>query len=325
MADQFTSIATTPGLADELSQDALDLAVRFALREMPTARMFVDSRPGNPNMHGATITLEKIEDFSDAVIAAATSPLTEEADVDSVKMPKPTPVQLTPNEYGFAVTRTKKFNLRAFTPPDPLIARAVAYHQSRVMDKLVQTTFQTGTQVRYANLHTAATTTATSADTIAADNLYNAKDHRRAVNSLRRQNVQPWAGGLYVSLTHPDVVLDLREETGADKWLAPQVYGVDQSKIWAGTVGVYEGVQFVQNNLVDYTANTGSIDVYQNYMFGRGAVVEWVLDEPHTVIGPVTDKLGRFRTVGWVGDLGWVVYENKALIRTLSTSAVANE
>ncbi len=324
MANAYTSIATTPGLADELSRAALDLAVRAALREYPTARMFVDSRPGNPNMSGATITLEKIEDFDAATILAATTPLTEEVDVDAVKMPKPTPVLISSDEYGFVVTRTKKFNARAFTPPDPIIARAVAYHQARVIDQLVQKTYQTGTQVRYANLHISNTVTATTADTITATNLFNAKDLRRAVATMRRSSAQPFYGGFVGALVHPDVLLDLREETGAAAWREPQVYGTDQSKVWTGEVGEFEGVRFVSNALVNYTANIGGIEVYQNYFFGRGAVVEWVLEEPHAVISPVTDKLERFRSVGWYGDLGWKVYEDKAIVRILSTAAIAN-
>jgi N4-gp56 family major capsid protein len=332
VTNQYTSVAagtgvSAAGLSVELVQDALDLMVKAALREIPTARMFVDSRPGNPNMKGATITLEKTEWFDrDAVIAAAT-PLNEEADVDSVRAPKPTPVTVTPDEYGFVVTRTRKFANRAFTPPDPIIAQQVAQHQAEVIDYLVQTTMQTGSNVRYANLHEDATTTATDVDEIAADNLINSKDIRRVVTTLRANKALPWYGNTIACLIHPDVILDLREETGADGWRAPQVYGTDQSKIWLGEVGEYEGVRFVQNALVHKAANEAlsPVDVYQTYFFGKNAIVEWVLEEPHAVISPQTDKLGRFHSVGWYGDLGWNVYEDKALYRLLSTASIANE
>lgn len=332
MTNLYTSVAaanlsTPAGLAVELVQDALDLMVRAALREIPTARMFVDSRPGNPNMRGATITLEKTEWFDDAAVLAATTPLTEESDVDSVRAPKPTPVTVTPDEYGFVVTRTRKFANRAFTPPDPIIAQQVAVHQARVIDYLVQATMQTGTNVRYANLHADATTTATDIDEIASDNLINSKDLRRVVTSLKGNNAIPWYGAAVACLIHPDVLLDLREETGADGWRYPQVYGADQSKIWLGEAGMYEGVRFVENNLVHFAANEAAtpVDVYQTYFFGKGAIVEQVLEEPHTVVSPQTDKLGRFHSVGWYGDLGWNVYENKALYRLLSTASIANE
>lgn len=328
MPNAFTSIATTPGLATELVQDAYDLVVGEALREIPTARMFVDRRPGNPAMKGATVTLEKSEWFDQAAVIAATTPLNEELDVDSVKSPKPTPIKVTPEEYGFAVTRTRKLNNRSFAPVDPIIARQVAQHEAETLDYLVQTTFKTGTNVRYANLHAANTgvgaVTATSADTITAKNLLNAKDVRRVVTKLRSAKATPFLGQFFGALVHPDAVLDLREEGGPGTWRTPKEY-VDPADIYLGELGEFEGVRFVQNALVHKLANVGSVDVYQNYFFGKGAIVEWVLDEPHVVIGPVVDKLGRFHTVGWLGDLGWTVYENKAVHRILAAASIAEE
>lgn len=325
MAEQYTSIATTPGLGTEYVQTAYDLLVNEALRELPTSRMFVDKRPGNPAMSGATIRLEKNEWFDSAAVLAAITPLNEEADVESVKAPKPTPVDVTPQEYGFAVTRTKKLNARSFAPVDPIIARQVAQHQAEVIDYLVQTTFKTGTNIRYANLHADNSVTATSANTVTATNLLNAKDLNRTVTKLRSGKVTPWDGVYYACLAHPDTVLDLREETGSGGWLVPNAYGTDQSRLWLGEIGAFGGVRFVQNALVHKAANTGSVDVYQNYFFGKGSIVEYVLEEPHVVVGPPADKLGRFHTVGWYGDLGWNVFENKALFRVLSAASIAEE
>ncbi len=47
-------------------------------------------------------------------------------------------------------------------------------------------------------------------------------------------------------------------------------------------------------------------------LLGKQALVEVVSYEPKTVIGPVTDHLNRFRSVGWKGLLGWNIYRPEA-------------
>lgn len=319
MANEYTSIATTPGIATELVQPTYDLAVNFALRSIPTARQFVTKRDQRPAMRGSSVTLEKIEFFSKASITAAKTPLTEESDVDSTKIPKPTPVTITPNEYGFAVTTTRKLRNRVFADIDPAKALLIAHHQARVVDELVQDKLVTGTNVTYAGANTADNTVA------ATDELTSALV-RRAVAKLRAASVIPYFAGYYAGYVHPFAILDLREETGAAAWRDPNVYGQDQSNIWAGEIGAFEGVRFVENNLVRVTktgAGTGGtqVNVFENFFLGRDGLAEKVIEEPHVEFAPPTDKLNRFGTLGWYGDLGWSVYENKAIQRVKSSSS----
>lgn len=80
-------------------------------------------------------------------------------------------------------------------------------------------------------------------------------------------------------------------------------------------------------------ANTGSVTtvtvtpatrVFRTILAGKQALAEAVSEEPHVVIGPVTDKLMRFRPIGWYGVLGFEVYRNEALMRIESTSSINN-
>ena len=64
--------------------------------------------------------------------------------------------------------------------------------------------------------------------------------------------------------------------------------------------------------------------VFRTILAGKQALAEAVSEEPHVVIGPVTDKLMRFRPIGWYGVLGFEVYRNEALIRIESTSSINN-
>lgn len=322
MANEYTSIATTPGLATELVQPAYDLAVRYELKGIPQARQFVDIRPQNPAMRGSSVTIEKIKYFGAAAITAAKTPLNEEQDVDSTKIPQPDKVTITPNEYGFAVTTTRKLGNRTFAPVDPIKANLIATHQARVLDELIQDALSTGTKV-YTDGNTANST-------VAPTHKLTAAVLRRQVANLRAANVPTWFGGFYAAYTHPFVVLDLREETGSGGWRVPNEYGTDQSDIWAGEMGEFEGVRFVQSNLARVTQDgTGSggtqTRVFSTYLLGRQALAEEVIEEPHVEFAPPVDKLNRFATLGWYGDLGWALYNTQALkvIRT-SSSATAD-
>jgi hypothetical protein len=65
-----------------------------------------------------------------------------------------------------------------------------------------------------------------------------------------------------------------------------------------------------------------SINVYRTFIAGQQALAEAVAEEPHVVIGPVTDRLMRQRPIGWYGVLGHAVYRNDALYRIESASAL---
>jgi hypothetical protein len=49
-----------------------------------------------------------------------------------------------------------------------------------------------------------------------------------------------------------------------------------------------------------------------------------VADEFHLVAGPITDKLMRFRPLGWYGVAGWAIYRQEALVRVECTSSIDN-
>jgi hypothetical protein len=63
--------------------------------------------------------------------------------------------------------------------------------------------------------------------------------------------------------------------------------------------------------------------VFDTIVAGSQAMAEAVAEEPHVVIGNVTDKLMRFRPMGWYGVLGFSVYRDEALYRITSGSSIA--
>lgn len=59
-------------------------------------------------------------------------------------------------------------------------------------------------------------------------------------------------------------------------------------------------------------AGTASSLDHKVIILGKQALIEAVTYEPKSVISPVTDKLMRFRSVGWKGLLGWNIYRPEA-------------
>jgi N4-gp56 family major capsid protein len=316
MANQYTSMATTPGLADNTVKLMYDFAIGLVFRETSIYRQWTDKRPERVNGPAQTITLQKQDYFGTAAVTAAKTPLNEEQDVDSTKLPPTITVNLTVNEYGAAVTKTKVLRYFSFADVDAIAARTVGMHMAETMDELVQDVMATGSQVLRAQSR-ASTVTITATDYIRAT------DVRRAVTKLRANKV-PDFGGFYMAGIHPHVIHDLREETGSGSWRVPSEYGTTQMNIWNGEFGVFEGVRFVQNTRTR-TALDGATSgkVYRTWVLGREAIAEKVVEEPSSVVAPVVDKLQRFSTLGWYGVLGWALYRDESIMRLETSSSVA--
>ena len=70
------------------------------------------------------------------------------------------------------------------------------------------------------------------------------------------------------------------------------------------------------------TDDASSARVFRTIIVGKQALAEAVAEEPHTIVGPVTDKLMRHRPLGWYGVLGWKRYREAALWRIESSSSI---
>lgn len=319
MVDAFTSIKTTGGWADQAAASvAYDLLFRWELRNHPISRQFADVRPADVKHQAKSYRIFKNQDFAESTVDAALTPLDEETDVSATKLPTPTYVDLTPTEYGFGTLRTLRLKNRSLVEVDPVIANAVAYHMVRVVDKKVQSVLGAGTNQVYAGSGNAA------ANDIAAGDSLKGANVRQIVTRLRSGSVQPRDGQFFVGVIHPHTEMELREESGSLGWREAQVYGTSQTRLYTGEIGEYEGARFVVNPRTTVTDNATAVPVYKSYFMGREALAEAVNIEPNIVIGPVTDRLYRFRSVGWLADADWGVFRQEALIVANSTLTAAN-
>lgn len=323
MANVYTS--TDPAsLGTSLIQTAYDRKVRFALRATPMFRSIADSQPEQQATPGSSVVTQFYNDLS-----PVSAELTETVDPDAVGVPSTTSISITLREYGNVVLKTRKLQLFSLSDVDSGIANILAYNMRDSLDAIVAPVLTGGTnQVRRnagvlkSNLLAGANAGTTGA--IAATDVFSTEMVRFAVTKLRAGKVIPRQGDLYCCFLHPDQSHDLRKETGGAAWRDPHNLG-GQDAIWQGNIGVYEGAYFVESPRI-VTANDGaaSAKVYRSLFFGREAMAEAVAEEPHTVIGNVTDKLMRMRPMGWYGVLGWSRFREAALIRGESASSVSS-
>ena len=292
-----------------LVQTAYDQYVRMALRSIPVMRAIADVKPVQQAMPGSSVVFSIYSD-----LAAATSTLTETSDVSSVALGNPSQVTVTLQEYGSAVTTTKKLNLTSFNDVDAALADIIAYNAADSIDQVVAGVLTAGTNVIYAG-------TATNTNGLLATSTISVADIREAVVQLRTNKAVPRIGELYAAYLHPRQSADLRAESGTGGFQELTKY-VERTPFVAGAVGVLEGAFIVETPRVPFANNSGSVPVYKAVVAGREALAEAMAQDISTVIGPEIDALRRFRTIGWYYFGGFNRLREAALYRIESATSI---
>ena len=242
-----------------LVKTAYDQYVRMALRSIPVMRGLADVKPVQQAMPGSSVVFSIYSD-----LATATSTLTETSDVSSIALGNPNQVTVTLNEYGSAVTTTKKLNLTSFNDVDSALADIIAYNSADSLDSVVASVLTGGTNVVYGG-------TATTTNTIAAGSTMSVANIRNAVTELRTNKAVPRINDLYAAYLHPRQSADLRAETGTGGFQELTKY-VERTPFVAGAVGVIEGAFIVEtprvlngavqsNGLISTTVGTAITNV----------------------------------------------------------------
>ena len=342
MSNAYTD-TSSGSLGTSLVQTAYDRYVEFALRAVPLVRDVADKKPVQQAMPGSSVVFQIYTD-----LAQATSPLSETTDPDAVALGNTTPVTVTLNEYGNASLATRKLELFSLSDVDPAIADIIAFNMADSLDTVALKTLIGGTNAiaevngavvsTYAGTYTNGTTQALVKNT----DFLTSRDIRLAVAKLRANKAVPRQGEFYWVGIHPEVSHDLRADTGAGGWRDDHKYSeTGSSEFWPGTIGTYEGAMFVESprmfNATDGTGSSGASGTFgtSSYVYasggvrnfrtlvaGKQALAEAVAEEPHVVFGPITDKLMRFRPIGWYGVLGWARYREQSLVRIETSSSI---
>ena len=300
MAVPGGSLTGTSAISN-LVQTAYDQYVRMALRSIPVMRALADVKPVQQAMPGSSVVFSIYSD-----LAQATSTLTESTDVSSIALGNPNQVTVTLQEYGSAVTTTKKLNLTSFNDVDAALADIIAYNAADSIDAVVAGVLTSGSNAIYGGA-------ATLTSGITAGGTMSVADIRSAVTNLRTNKALPRIGELYAAYLHPKQTADLRAETGTGGFQDLSKY-TDRTPFVAGAVGVLEGAFIVETPRVPFAATgAGGINVYSAVIAGREALAEAQGQDISTVIGPQIDALRRFHTIGWYYFGGWSILRQAAL------------
>jgi N4-gp56 family major capsid protein len=244
-------------------------------------------------------------------------------------MPATSYVDVTEDEFGRVVIPTRKLSLMTLADVEPWIANAIAFNMAKTLDDGVRLELD-ATQNLLVNQVVAGATEVqgyyngeainNGAITSQATTGMSGEAIRTATTQFRATAVAPRFGAFYVGYIHPEVSHQLRTETGSNTWRTPHDYQ-DASALIAGELGSWEGVRFIEtpNVTVEDIATVGK--VYNSYILGAQALAEAVWKEPKIEFGNVTDKLNRFRPVGWHGILNWKLYRPQSLIKIQSLKA----
>lgn len=294
-----------------------DRYLEYVLRSQPIFRGMVDKRPVSVTNPGSTVTLSIASEFG----SLNTTPLSEDLDVAAESPPNLSRVTVTVNQYGKANVATLWLEKLSFLGVDPAIAELLNRSMLDSHDALVRAVCDGATHVIGTNGGTVKTDANSFAvNSVAAGDVYSSAIARDTVALLRRRNVHGRdARDSYLTVIHPDVQVDVMSDTG---WLQPHQY-VDTASIYQAEVGSYLGSRFLTSPRCSVNTNTGSVKVYNSYTFGAQALVEATVEDPRIIIGPQTDRLRRFFTMGWRSLLGWSIFRQEALQIAKTSSSIA--
>ncbi len=312
-------MAVTMTLIGDVSSDqaAYETLAFFGLR---SEQMFTNAftvRPTRQTHRGSSVVWTL-----NTELTAQTSALSEATDITPIDMGDSN-VTVTLVEYGAGIKTNAMLRGTSFFEVDVDAANLIGYNAGLSTDQLARDVLGGGTNVIYGNDATS-TASVGSGDTIVAN------DIRYMVAKLRGGSARGWFGTNYATFIHPDISIDLREETGTDAWTDAAVHG-DPTRIWQGAIGSFGGATFLETPRIEVQADAGNgnYDVYDTVMCGQECGAMSYSSNvsgptPKIVFGPQIDMLRRFNVVGWYQLAGWSRFREAALYRLEASSTIGS-
>jgi N4-gp56 family major capsid protein len=335
-----------------------DKVINWRLRFEPMYQKFATVKPVREAAYpGSKVTLFRTGAKG---LPLAKEPLSEYADPEAVALPGlEDTLDVTVNEYGNATVVTQRLKRFSWTTIDPMQAEYVARNLRDTVDATYMDAIygleggwmKKGFRQAVCDGTSIALTGGSyddpmftnaggplgdgGADAGAGTGGFTANAARRIVAHFRSLGVRPMADGYYVGLVTPEVALQLREDAGtegANGWRYPHLDGSWNGNILNGTIGVFEGIRFIEgpqfkgmnkgqevaadtNNILNVTPDnsvTGGEDTHNCLFIGAEGIADVTVESPHTVVTPTTDRFGRLAGLGWIGTWGVSVYDNNA-------------
>lgn len=306
MPDQYSG---TSALADQVKA-AYDRNAMFALRAGGVFDQFARVKPGNVTSPGDSVSFLFWAD-----LAPATAALAETVDVDAVAL-SDSLVTVTPQEYGNAILTTVRVRANTYLMSfDADASNIVNYNMVDSLERIAEAALRSGATSSAVNASGAASNTA--GDILTLNRL------RQEVAALRKNSVAPINGDSYVAILHPDVSFDLMTASASTDWAAFAQRQAGQE--WrAGQIAQAAGLSFIESPraFIDADGGASNVDNYSTYILGQDAFGKAESIPAHIVPGPITDKLMRFRPLGWHAYLGYKVIRQAAAREVVSASSL---
>ena len=288
----------------DISKAAYEQLAYYALRPELYYDSLVEVQATNATSRGTSVTFTIASD-----LAEATTALTETSDVTPVAM-SDSYVTVTPLEYGNAVQLTSKLGATAFLEVNPIAANVIGWNAGISTDGIARNAAGAGTQVAY----TAGTTRAGLAKT----NTLTGNDVRRAVATLRKNNV-PTFNGMYKGLIHPDVSYDFRGATGGTNWSDPHVYS-DPSGIFNGVIGNFQGVQFMETPRAPFFSDGGTNSYTISTIAVSGDVATLTTSAAHGLVAGDTLTISGATATSGTGSTSQLGFNRQFTVATAPTT-----
>lgn len=227
-------------------------------------------------------------------LTAATTALTENTNPSETTVGT-TAVSAEPLTYGAWVKVSAELNLKSINPIVEEILDELAEQAALSYDSVIFNAIHTNFTNQYGG---GAANEAAVADTA----VLNASELRKAVYSLRKNNVPGFEKNLYKGLIHPAAHFDLQSDSAVGSWIDVMKYSKPEA-IMNGEVGQLYGVRFIVST--NLPTGTGATDeTFRSFIFGRGAygVSELSGHGVKTIRQPAgsnNDPLEMFTTLGW--------------------------
>ena len=294
-------------------QTAFEQLAYFALRKQPLHEDYASVKATRQSHRGSAVQFTIYDN-----LAQATSALTETSDVTAVAMGDST-VSVSLVEYGNAVVTTAALRGQSFLNVDSDAANVVGFNAADSLDQVVADVLYAGSNVKYVSQ--------SSRGALVAANKITSSIVREQVAALRSAAAPTFDGGTYIGFIHPDVAYDMIEGTATTDLRSFQIR-LDAEGVRKGSIGTFDGVDFIETPRALLVANGGNsnVDAYGTVIIGQQAIAKGFStmfgENPSVVFGPVTDSLRRFQPVGWYAMSGYGRFREASIRRIESASSI---
>lgn len=207
-----------------------------------------------------------------------TTAITEGADI-TAKGLSATTVTGEVAHYGDGITITELLELTSFSNP---VAEAIDGLGDAMADTIDQVVRDKAMEI--ASTNTIVASGVAHYSNLAATDIFQVADLRKAVRMLKKDNAPEYDSGGFVGIMHPDVTYDIQ---GDSNWVDAHKY-VDSGikEIYNGEIGKLYNVRFLESSNAKIMVNSGSAntEVYRTLITGKGAYAYSPLKGPRTVV-----------------------------------------